>query len=149
MLIVLCWSSSSCADQLAYPLYLIFKASLTSGFLPNLWRVSNDVPIFGVPKQFILITGLSVFVKTLKRIATNKLYQYLEDNSNSIITDSKFGFKACHSTEDQLILTYHDIISWIAYGFTVDVVYDDFSKAFDFGHRDISIHKLDALAISG
>ena len=142
----------SCADQLAYPLYLIFKASLSSGLLPNLWKVSNVVPIFKkgsrtIPLNYRPISLTSVCVKTLERIVTNQLYQYLEDNS--IISDSQFGFRACHSTEDQLILTYHDITSWVDYGYTVDVVYFDFSKAFDVVHHDTLIHKLNALGISG
>ena len=44
-----------CANQLAYPLYVIFKFSLTSGHLPDLWKVSYVVPILKrAPEQFFL-----------------------------------------------------------------------------------------------
>ena len=142
----------SCADQLAYPLYVIFKSSLTSGHLPDLWKVSNVVPIFKkgsrtIPLNYRPISLTSVCVKTLERIVTHQLYQYLEDNG--IISDSQFGFRPHHSTEDQLILAYHDITSWIDSGYTVDVVFFDFSKAFDVVHHDTLICKLYALGISG
>ena len=36
----------SCSDNVAYPLYRIFVASLQSGHLPQMWKSSEVVPIF-------------------------------------------------------------------------------------------------------
>ena len=35
-----------CADELVTPLYLLFRASLTAGKLPNAWNVATVSPIF-------------------------------------------------------------------------------------------------------
>lgn len=54
---------------------------------------------------------------------------YLEDNG--IYFSHHFGFRKSMSTNDHLILVHNDVSDWVDFGFLVDVVLIDYSKAFD------------------
>ena len=140
------------AEQLSVPLCILFNSSLQTGILPDLWLSSLVVPIFKKnsrydPLNYRPVSLTSAVCKVFERILVKHLSNYLEENS--IISELQFGFRAAHSTVDQLIVTYNDITSMIDQGNTVDLVFFDFSKAFDLVDHALLITKLQELGIVG
>ena len=86
------------------------------------------------------ISLTSVCCKLFETLLKVHLMSYLE--TNDILSEFEFGFRAGHSTEDQLLIFYDRIIGWVDSGFVVDVLYLDFSKAFDVVSHQILLEKL-------
>ena len=99
------------------------------------------------PLNYRPISLTSATCKVFERVIAKHITEYL--NINSIISDQQFGFRESHSTVDQLILTYNDITSMIDEGRIVDLIFFDFSKAFDLVDHSILFVKLQTLGISG
>ena len=74
------------------------------------------------------------------------LNRYL--SSNSLLVGEQFGFRSGHSTSDQLLLTYNDISLGLDSGYVVDLVFFDFSKAFDKVSHSVLLTKLLKIGIS-
>ena len=140
------------ADELSYPLSVIFNSSLQTGVVPVEWLSSIVVPIYKKssrfdPLNYRPISLTSVPCKVLERLVAQHITQYLD--SNNIISEQQFGFRAGHSTVDQLILTYNDISFSTDCGNSTDLILFDFSKAFDLVNHSIMLNKLQHIGITG
>ena len=137
---------------MAEPLYLIFKRSLDVGVVPSLWKFSEIIPLFkkgsrSDPLNYRPISLTSVCCKSLERIVVSCLVDFLE--SNFLLSSDQFGFRRGMAVEDQLIVVYDDITSWLDSGHVVDIVLFDFSKAFDVVPHSVLMGKLSLLGVSG
>ena len=140
----------ACSNSLAYPLYKIFRLSLSECCLPLTWKTSTVVPIFKKgsrynPLNYRPISLTSVPCKCLERIIVNHLNTYLDDQD--ILSEHQFGFRAGRSTMDQLLLVYDEITKWVDDGSIVDLILFDFSKAFDVVSHPILLAKLSCLGV--
>ena len=114
----------SCAAQLAYPLYIVFRRSLNEGTLPDDWLVSHVVPIFKrgsryeplnyrpisltIDNMIHVIYGLTyVCCKMMERILCQHLTDYFD--INSLLSPHQFGFQAGRSTLEQLLMVYDTV----------------------------------------
>ena len=75
------------------------------------------------------------------------MYKHLE--TNSILSDAQHGFRKNRSCETQLITTIHDIATRLNSGHQIDILFLDFSKAFDKVPHGRLLHKLDYYWIRG
>ena len=137
---------------LSIPLCLIFNSSLQFGILPVQWLNSTVVPIYKKshrynPLNYRPISLTSVTCKLLEKIIVNHLTDYLQ--LNNILTPQQYGFRANFSTVDQLISTYNDITGMIDQGQVVDLVFMDYSKAFDSVCHQTLLNKLHSIGIQG
>ena len=82
-----------------------------------------------MPLNYRPVSLTSVPCKAMERLVVKHITDYLE--ANNILSDFQFGFRAGRSTEDQLLLMYGKVAQWLDSGEVVDVVYLDYSKAFD------------------
>ena len=142
----------TCSGSLAYPLMRVFQSSLREMSLPSSWKQSLVVPLFkkgtrSNPLNYRPISLTSVCCKSLERILGRHILEYLE--SNLILSDEQFGFRAGRSTEDQLILTYDYVSKSIDRGLEVFLVLFDFSKAFDVVDHALLLTKLRLLGVGG
>ena len=142
---------SKCAGSLSHPLCIIFATTLQDGFLPSEWLSSQIVPIFKKGARtdalnYRPVAMTSVPCKVLERIIVNHVKSYLEEND--LLSAHQYGFRKQHSTTDQLIMTYDDVTRDVDANCMVDMLFFDFSKAFDKVSHMILIQKLNAIGIS-
>ncbi len=143
----------NCARSIAFPLSIIYKASISNSLLPIQWKCADVCPIYKKKGDKLAacnyrpVSLTSILCKILEGIIRTKIEKYLYDNC--IITNKQHGFVKQKSCTTNLLETL-DVISYsISNNKPVDVVYLDFAKAFDtVPHRRL-LHKLDAYGIKG
>ena len=128
-------------NELKFPLSKIFNYSLNTGNVPCDWRKANVMPIFkkgqkSSPSNYRPVSLTSVICKLFERILQNKIVDHLE--KNSLLKNSQHGFRGKLSCTSNLLAFLEYTTSNIDNGDPVDVIYYDFSKAFD----KVSINKL-------
>ena len=138
--------------SLSAPVYLIFQRSLSDGVVPMDWKHSQIVPIFKKGSRHVAlnyrpISLTSVCGKTLERIVSDCLYEYLD--THELLSTKQFGFRHGRTVDDQLLLVYNDVSCWLDSGKAVDIVFFDFAKAFDTVSHGLLLAKLRHLGVSG
>ena len=119
---------------ITYILKRIFNLSLEQGSLPWQWRVALVTPIHkkgsrNNPKNYRPISLTSVICRLLESIIKDKLLEFL--HKNSLIAPSQHGFVPRKSTATQLLVTLNEWTKKYDKGDNLNVIYTDFSKAFD------------------
>ena len=122
--------------------------SLDLGVIPLQWKVANITPVFKredptLAKNYRPISLLCILSKVLERSVYNHSYRHLEPH----IYQLQHGFMRGKSTTTQLLEVYHGILESVASGNEVDVIYLDFTKAFD--KVPHLVRKLEILGIRG
>lgn len=140
----------NCADVLSKSITFLYNKSLELGCLPNKWKLANIVPVFkSGDKNNIInyrpVSLLSVVSKILERL----IHTHIFDCIDQLISNKQYGFMPKRSTCIQLIETYNKIGKAMDLGKQVDVIYLDFSKAFDSVDHKLLLNKLKAYGITG
>ena len=122
------------ATSMAPLLTLIFKASLHQHQLPTDWKTALIFPIFKKgscksPANYRPVSLTCIPCKIFEHVLYSSIYKHLE--ANSILCAPQHGFRKNRSCETQLVTTIHDIATHLNSGNQVDVLFLDFSKAFD------------------
>ena len=95
-----------CVDYLDRPLYYLFRDSLDSGTIPNIWKVAHVTPIYkkGVksdPLNYRPISLTSVVCKAMERIIRDKIIEHLD--SHKLLSIHQHGFRSNRSCLTQLL----------------------------------------------
>ncbi|KAK3867823.1 hypothetical protein Pcinc_026748 [Petrolisthes cinctipes] len=123
-----------CAKTLSVPLYILWRTSLTDGLVPPALKLGYITPIYKggdrcLAQNYRPITLTSHVIKIFEKILVKKLMAYMD--KHSLFNDGQHGFRPGRSCVSQLMQHYQEIIKALENGSGVDVVYLDFSKAFD------------------
>ncbi len=135
----------NCAVSLAYPLSLIYKISYNTGCIPRDWKVAQVVPVHkkGCKEDIenyrpISLTSLvmKTFERILKEEILTKTHHLLDSRQHGFLNRKSCTTNMVHFT-DSLVLSINDCETM-----STDVIYFDFSKAFDSVNHDLILHKL-------
>eukprot|EP00061_Rhincodon_typus_P009059 g32237.t1 len=121
-------------EQIARALTDIFVSSLATDEVPDKWRITNVVPLFKKgssdnPGNYRPVSLTLVAGRLLEKILRDKTCTHLE--AHGLIGDRQHGFVRGRSCLTNLIEFFEEVMKIIDEGKAVDVVYMDFSKAFD------------------
>ena len=139
-------------NEIALPLEIIFKESMRSGKIPEEWRDAEVTPIFkkgkkSDPANYRPVSLTNVIGKVMERVVKEALTEYLE--KNALIVEEQHGFRAGRSPLTNIVEFNNTTTKWLDEGKPYDVLYLDFSKAFDVVPHDKLIKKLEAMGIRG
>ena len=132
-----------CATYLAPVLHKIINIILKSKIFPDKWKVSKIVPVLKSGdnsdiNNYRPISIISNVSKIFERVIHNRLYPVLHQQ----ISTNQHGFIRGRSTTTNLMHITQVISSALDNRLQVDVLYTDFSKAFDSINHQILLHKL-------
>ena len=132
------------------PLSVIFNASLSSGIVPENFKLASVIPIFKKGSQLIVnnyrpISLLSIFNRILEKLVFNRMISFI--NKKNILYDNQFGFRFKHSTTHAILTIVDKIQQAIEENTYSCGLFLDLTKAFDTVNHSILIQKLDHYGI--
>lgn len=121
----------------------IFNLSLSTKKLPTDWLKANVVPVHkksdkGQVENYRPVSLLCVCAKVMERAIFNIIFPVIEDD----IYYLQHGFVKGRSIVTQLLTIFQEISCILDRAGQVDMIYLDFSKAFDSVSHHLLIHKL-------
>jgi hypothetical protein len=140
----------ACADELLPALHFIFNRSLQSGVFPELWRMAKVVPVHKNDSVNLVSNYRPISIlSTLAKIFESLICPLIQNHLKLYLSDSQHGFVRCRSTSTNLALFTETLAEALDAGMEVDVIYTDFSKAFDRVSHEVLIAKLRAYGVIG
>ena len=142
----------NCSDILAPALKLMFSQSLTPGIFPSALKRAAIVPILKsgdkyIPGNYRPISLTSCISKVFERIIRKHVLAFLEQKG--LLNNTQHGFRSGRSCLSALLNVFDNLMNMIDSSTTVDMIYLNFSKAFDKVDHGIVLHKLRYLGITG
>ncbi|CAM5074360.1 unnamed protein product [Natator depressus] len=139
------------AHEIASPLARIFNEAVNSGVVLYDWRFANIVPIFkkgkkGDPGNYRSVSLTSIVCKVLEKILKEKVVKDIEVNCKW--DKIQHGFTKSRSCQTSLISFFEKVTDFLDKGNAVDLIYLDFSKAFDTVPHGELLVKLEKMGIN-
>ena len=100
-----------------------------------------------IPGNYRPISLTSCISKVFERFIRKQVVAFLD--RRGFLNDSQHGFRSDLSCLSALFIVLDNLMNMINSKSTVDMIYLDFSKAFDRVHHGIVLHKLRDFRISG
>ena len=141
-----------CCSELSAPLAHLFTLGYEFNYLPPIWLSALITPLFKKgkhtdPSNYRPIALTSTLSKLMEAIIKDQTLNYLLHNN--FITKDQHGFIKRHSTVTNLLECTNDWLISLNCSKSTDVVYIDFSKAFDSIVFTKLLYKLQCYGISG
>lgn len=120
-------------------LCLLFSQSLSTGTIPDEWKMGKVIPVFksgnkNSPLNYRPISLTSVPCKIMEHVIYSHIMNFLD--ANNFFHPSQHGFRRGLSCETQLALFLHDIHTNLDKNIQTDAIFLDYAKAFDkISHR--------------
>lgn len=139
-------------DELCQPLAILFNDSLSTGIVPVAWKTANVVPIFkkgnkSVASNYRPISLTSIVGKMLESILAGKIRDHLE--RFKLINETQHGFIQGRSCLTNLLSFFSEVYEAVDCDKAYDIIYLDFSKAFDRVPHERLVRKVQAHGIGG
>ena len=142
----------NCAEEIAPVLKIIFSHSLSSSLIPTPFKETAIIPVYksgdkSLPSNYRPISLTSVLSKVIENIIRKQVLTFL--SHRGYLNNTQHGFRSGRSCLSALLDVYDNMMHMINNKSTVDMIYLDFSKAFDKVDHGILLHKLKDLGITG
>ena len=139
-------------DEVCIPIWMIFQRSLNSGDVPKQWRIAKVIALFkkgakGKPGNYRGVSLTCEVGKMMESILRDMITDHLI--SNQLINLSQHGFMPNRSCQTNLLEFLDQLFSMLDENEPVDIVYLDFSRAFDKVSHSKLIQKLNNHGIKG
>ena len=140
-----------CSAEISVPLTIICQLSVDQGVFPKSWKRANVVPIFKkglrrLPSNYRSVSLLPLFSKVLERVVYESLFAHVRP----VLSDHQHGFMPHRSCVTNLATMLDEAWKNISLGLQTDVIYTDYSAAFQSVNHDLLLHKLSkSFKISG
>lgn len=138
-----------CAHVFAEPLTIIFNLSLKLRVFPNVWKYSRLCPVYKKDNKYNAenyrpITIICNFAKVFEFTLNTALSRHVHGQ----IVINQHGFVPGRSTETNLTCVTQFVSEKLDDSKQVDIIYTDFSKAFDRLDHGILLGKLSKFGLS-
>lgn len=138
-----------CAQIFSYPLMILFNLCLSSGTFPDMWKRSKLCPIYKNGDKFAItnfrpISIICNFCKILETLLHDSIYPSVSTQ----ISPYQHGFMKGRSTTTNLLSVTQHIAEVLDAQSQSDIIYTDFSKAFDRLNHSILLRKLNGFGLS-
>ena len=139
-----------CKENLAKPLTLLWRKSLSDGVVPDKLKTALITPIHkgdskSIAANYRPIALTSHLIKLFEKVLRKHIILHM--NSNNLFNDSQHGFRSGRSCLSQLLEHFDTVLSILDDEMNADVVYLDFAKAFDKVDHNIVLRKISNLGI--
>ena len=131
--------------ELAHIIKVIFERSLETGKLPADWCKAHVTPIYkkgekSLASNYRPISLTCILCKVLEHILASNIVRHLD--GQGLMYDLQHGFREKRSCETQLIVLVEDLARNAGFGKQTDLIFLNFSKAFDKVNHSKLIWKL-------
>lgn len=140
----------NCAKTISVPLSILFKKSVCSGLVPTIWKRAFVTPVHKKGSKtdvtnYRPISKLCIVSKVLEKVVYSQLYPAVQQS----LSTPQHGFLRGRSTVSNLVVLNTTLTKCMEGGCQVDVIYTDYSKAFDRINHDLLLAKLSRIGIRG
>ena len=138
--------------EFVLPLVDIFNQSLQDGRLPLVWKQANVCPIFkkgdrADSANYRPVSLTLCICKILESMIRDAIYDNL--HVNNVLCNGQFGFRSGRSCNLKLLETPKEWSCMFDKGEGCNILYLDYSKAFDTVPHERLLEKLEAVGITG
>ena len=118
--------------------------------MPTAWKEANVTPVFkdgnaACVENYKPISLLCILSKVLERCVYNHIYHFISSRINKL----QHGFQRQKNCSTQLIQVYHNILEALDKCNEIDIIYLDFTKAFDKVSHPLLLQKLEEFGFRG
>ena len=140
------------AEELAEPLAVIYTRLLEEQAVPDVWLKSLVCPIFkkgskSDPGNYRPVSLTCVVGKVMESILVDALISHMV--TNKLLRASQHGFLPGRSTVTCMLEYLETLTKWMDEGFSFDVIYCDFAKAFDKVPWERLLAKMQGIGVGG
>ena len=140
------------ADLISLPLSILFQKSLDEGLLPPDWLKAIVTAIHkkgkkNLPENYRPVSITSIICKLMESIVRDRVVEHME--RNHLFSKKQHGFVPRRNCMTNLLVCMEKWTEILDDGDAIDVIYTDFSKAFDSVPHQRLLKKLENLGIIG